>query len=98
MERPQQQMIRAQPLVAAAAGLVHGEANDFSGVVGKSFKHGLISLSVFCVDGLPRDAQGVTDLLPGPSLLSGSSDLRCLDLFCQAMEGADRPQTDGGVE
>ena len=98
MERPQQQMIRAQPLVAAAAGLVHGEANDLSGVVGKSFKHGLISLSVFCVDGLPRDAQGVTDLLPGPSPLSGSSDLRCLDLFCQAMEGSDRPQTDGGIE
>jgi hypothetical protein len=58
----------------------------------------LISLSVFCVDGLPRDAKGVTDLLPSPSLLSGSPDLRCFDLFRQAMEGADRPQTDGGIE
>jgi hypothetical protein len=57
-----------------------------------------ISLSVFCVNGLPGDAQGVTDLLPGPSLVSGSPYLRGLDLFGQAMQGADRPQTDSGVK
>jgi hypothetical protein len=58
----------------------------------------LFSLSVFCVDGLPRDAQGLTDLLPGPSLFPSGSYLCGLNLFCQAMKGADRPQTDGGVK
>lgn len=49
------------------------------------------------MNGLPRDAQGVTDLLPGPSLVSGRSYLRGLDLFGQAMKGADRPQAGSGV-
>src|SRR5260370_9543134 len=54
-------------------------------------------ISVFGVQGLTRDAERVSDLLPRPAALPGQPDAARLDLLGQPVQRAHRPQPDRRV-
>lgn len=94
-QQREQQMFLGDRVGPGALGPAHGTLHGRAGPSGESFEHQ--RLPYFLCTACRADAQLGGDLLPGPALHTGTSDLYGFELLQQSPQCGHRPQPDARV-